>query len=202
MDISRSDRRVGADDHGSVLEPPVRLRAGTVSRGIGIMNSRSRARADFAAIAAEYRAVATRDPRLFGFGYLAGDPATGAPGPFLWFAGVEELLGFLRTTEVALLQFDDDEADRLAAQLERATGATRDLARIDRDALSAAFEGWNEILWIGTFGDLCAKGGATTTGLRAAFRRDAQLGEHAGPISDDECASFVAYLSRLCPTIE
>ena len=162
----------------------------------------SRARADFAAVAAVYREVAGRDPRRFGYGYLAGDPATGAPGPLLWFATPDELFAFLRSTEVDLLQFDDLDAQRLEASLGRAIGATRDLARVDRDALSAAFEGWNEILWIGMFADLCAKGGALNTGLRAAFRREHRLGEHAGPIGEDEMDAFVAYLGRLCPTIE
>jgi hypothetical protein len=154
---------------------------------------------DLPASTARYREAAARDPRDFVYGYVAGDPATGAAGPFLWFATPEALLTFLRTVEVSLLGFDEDDAQRIAAALARVVASTRDLARIDRAALSAAFAGWSQILWIGTFPDLCSKGGAWSTGLRAAFRVEHGLGEHPGPIGDDEQMAFVGYLRGLCP---
>jgi len=144
-----------------------------------------------------YRTAAERDPRRRGFGYLAGDPATGAPGAFLWFATVDELLAFMCTVEVDLLRFDSGESGRIAASLTRAIRRAGSLARIDRDELSAAFEGWCEILWIGTFADLCTRGGALATEVRAGFRAESDLDEHAGPIADEEMDLFVAHLTRM-----
>jgi hypothetical protein len=106
-----------------------------------------------------YREAAGRDPRRFPLGYLASDPGTGAVGAFVWFATLGDLLGFLRTTEVDLLRLEPGEADAVVRWLDRTAGATRDVTRIDRDALSAAFAGWVEIAWLGTFGDLCERGG-------------------------------------------
>jgi hypothetical protein len=157
----------------------------------------SAAGSSFLQAVAEYRAAAERDPRRFACGYLAGDPATGARGAFLWFATPDELFGFLRTVEVDLLQFGADEAARIVANVRRATGRSSNLARVDRDALSAAFEGWCEILWIGTFADLSARGGTFATDVRAHFRADNELDQHAGPISDAEMNPFVAHLRRL-----
>jgi hypothetical protein len=142
-----------------------------------------------------YRVSAARDPRTWGFGYLAAEPSTGAVGSFVWFATPAELFEFLATTEVALLQFDERDSTRLAVSVRRAIGTTRDVARIERAALSAAFEGWCEIAWLGTFAELCAKGGSFATQLRLDFRIDCGLGGHAGPIADDELDRFVAYLA-------
>ena len=142
-----------------------------------------------------YRAAASRDPRRHGFGYLAAEPASGAVGSFVWFATPSELFEFLATIEVALLQFDERDATRLTVSIRRAIGTCRDVTRLDRGAVSAAFEGWCEIQWLGTFAELCGKGGPFATQLRADFRRDCGLGAHAGPIDDDELESFVAYLS-------
>jgi len=143
--------------------------------------------------------AAARDPHRSGFGYLAGDPASGAVGAFVWFATLAEMLDFLSTTEIALLRFEDQESVRIAASLGRAIGTTRDVTRLDRHALSEAFEGWSEILWIGTFADLCAKGGTLQTSLRASFRADLGFGEHAGPIADGELEQFVTYLTAAAP---
>jgi hypothetical protein len=146
-------------------------------------------------VAAEaYRAAAARDPRRFPFGYLAADP-TGAPGAFVWFPTAEQLVGCLVDTEVALLRFDADESAVISASLRRAIGSTRDVARLDRHAISAAFMGWCEILWVGTLADLCTRGGMFQAALRADFRSDLGLGEHGGPIADDEVERFVAYLA-------
>ena len=46
----------------------------------------------FTGAVAAYREVALRDPRRYGFGYLAADPATGSPGAFLWFASAAEMV--------------------------------------------------------------------------------------------------------------
>lgn len=146
-----------------------------------------------AAIAA-YEEAARRDPRTAAFGYLAGDPATGAIAPVLWFASLPELLHFLQTSEVALLRFDDDDERRVKASLARAVAGRRSVAQIDRERVSAAFEGWSEVLWLGTFAELCEKGGTFPTGVRAAFRRAHGLGEHAGPVGEVEVAAFVAFL--------
>lgn len=151
----------------------------------------------FAAAVAAYVEATRRDPRQAGFGYLAGDPATGATGMFVWFATPDELLGFLQSVEIELLRFDEADARRVAGWLARAIGGTRNLKLLDREALSSAFEGWCEILWIGTFSELCEKGGPLITDVRLAFRRERDLGEHAGPIGDDETDAFVAFLRSL-----
>ena len=144
-----------------------------------------------------HRAASLRDPRRFPFGYLAGDPGTGALAPTVWFETADELIGFLLDTEVALLQFEEREAQRIAASLDRVIGTTRDPRRLDCSELSAAFEGWCEILWIGTFADLCTRGGRIQKSLRLAFRKDVRLGEHAGPIADDEIDDFVEWLREV-----
>jgi len=146
-----------------------------------------------AAVAA-YERAARRDPRIASFGYLAADPATGAVAPFLWFATFGEMLEFLQTAEVALLRFDEADRRRVTASLARAVAGRRSVGRLDRERLTAAFEGWSEVLWLGTFAELCATGGTLPTGVRAAFRRAHDLGEHAGPIGDGEIAAFVAFL--------
>jgi hypothetical protein len=151
----------------------------------------------FAAAVAAYGEAARRDPRHAGFGYLAGDPATGATGMFVWFATPDELLGFLQSVEIELLRFDEADARRVAGWLARAIGSTRNLKLLDREALSSSFEGWCEILWIGTFSELCEQGGPLLTSVRRTFRRERGLGEHAGPIGDDETDAFVAFLRSL-----
>jgi hypothetical protein len=150
---------------------------------------------DLALATARYGEATARDPRRCAFGYLAGDPGSGAIGSFVWFGTAPEMLEFLSTVEVRLLQFDDRESADIIASLERAIGTTLDVRRLDRHAISAAFDGWCEILWIGTFGDLCERGGAFQTSLRLGFRTADDLGEHGGPIADDELERFVAYLA-------
>ena len=44
-----------------------------------------------------HRAASLRDPRRFAFGYLAGDPGTGALAPTVWFATMDDLIAFLET---------------------------------------------------------------------------------------------------------
>jgi len=150
-------------------------------------------RAYVAAVAA-YEQAARRDPRTASFGYLAADPATGAVAPFLWFATLGEMLEFLQTAEVALLRFDDADRRRVTASLARAVAGRRSIGQLDRERLTAAFEGWSEVLWLGTFSELCEKGGTLPTGVRAAFRRANGLGEHAGPLGESDLAAFVAFL--------
>ena len=142
-----------------------------------------------------HQTAARRDPRRFPFGYLAGDPSTGALGPLVWFASPDEMFDFLVGPEVYLLLFDERDTVRIRGSLRRAIGTTRDVGRLDRGALSDAFEGWSEIVWIGTFADLCSRGGDVPTRLRRAFRADRQLGDHAGPIGDDELEPFVAWIA-------
>jgi hypothetical protein len=148
-------------------------------------------------LADAHRAASLRDPRSYPFGYLAGDPDSGALAPMVWFATADELIGFLRETEVALLQFEPQEAERILVSIDRVIGATRDPRRFDCGQLSAAFEGWCEILWAGTFADLCTRGGSMQKSLRLAFRRDVRLGEHAGPIADEEIGDFVDWLREV-----
>src|SRR5260221_1808345 len=83
-------------------------------------------------LAALYREATERDPRRFAFGYLAGDPETGARATLLWFATPGEMLDFLCTNEVALLQFDERDVARMTAALRRVIGNTRDVSRLDR----------------------------------------------------------------------
>ncbi len=146
---------------------------------------------------AAYRAAVSRDPRHFPWGCLAGDSSAAALGPFLWFATPADLLAGLACIEVDLLCFDEDEAERIRRAVEQVCAATRDPGRIDLRALCMAFEGWTEIVWLGRFADLCERGGELATGLRRAFREACKLGEHAGPIAEEECDAFVAYLQRL-----
>lgn len=141
-----------------------------------------------------HRSASLRDPRSYPFGYLAGDPGTGALAPMVWFATADELIAFLREIEVALLQFDARDAERIVVSIDRVIGTTRDPRRFDCAQLSAAFEGWCEILWAGTFADLCMRGGSMQKTLRLAFRKDVRLGEHAGPIGDEEIDDFVEWL--------
>ena len=141
-----------------------------------------------------HRVASRRDPRRFPFGYLARDPDTGALSSMVWFATAEDMIAFLHETEVALLRFEPRDAQRIVASLGRVIGTTRDPRRLDCGQLSAAFEGWCEILWAGTFADLCMRGGSMQKSLRVAFRNDVGLGEHAGPIADDEVDEFVGWL--------
>lgn len=147
-------------------------------------------------LADAHRAAALRDPRRYPVGYLAGDPGTGALAPMVWFATMDDLIDFLLDTEIALLQFDERDTARIASALGHEIGATRDPRRLDPGRLSAAFEGWCQILWLGTFADLCTRGGDVPKHLRLAFRNDTRLGEHAGPIGDDEMDDFVEWLQN------
>lgn len=141
-----------------------------------------------------YEEAAARDPRVAGCGYLAGDPATRAVGSFVWFATPAEMFDFLAGPEIDLLQFDDGDARRMALSVRRVLRGVESVARVDRDLLSACFEGWSEILWLGFFVDLRERGGSFPTGLRASFRRENGSGDHAAPIADDELGAFVAWL--------
>lgn len=142
-----------------------------------------------------HREAAERDPRRCGFGYLAKEPTSGALASFVWFATPAELLEFLATVEVALLAFEERDATRLSVSVRRVFRATRDLVRIDRGALTAAFEGWCEIAWLGTFAELRDRGGPFATQLRADFRAALGIGGHGLPVADDELDRFVAYLA-------
>ena len=116
-----------------------------------------------------YEEAATRDPRVAGCGYLAGDPATRAVGSFVWFPTPAEMFDFLAGPEVDLLQFDDDDARRMATSVRRVLRGVESVARVDRDLLSACFEGWSGIVWLGSFVDLRERGGSFPTALRASF---------------------------------
>lgn len=146
---------------------------------------------------AAYRAAVSRDPRRFPWGYVAGDSSAGVLGSFLWFATPADLVAGLTRIEVDLLCFDERDAARIRRAVEQTCAATRDPGRIDLRALCTAFEGWTEIVWLGRFVELCERGGELTTGLRRAFRETCDLGEHAGPIAEDERDAFVAYLRSL-----
>jgi hypothetical protein len=141
-----------------------------------------------------YAEAAGRDPRAAGCGYLAGDPATRAVGAFVWFPTPAEMFAFLAGPEVDLLRFGDEDARRMAASVQRTLRGVGALARVDRNLLSACFEGWSEIVWLGSFMELCERGGAFPTDARAAFRRARGTGDHAGPIADDERDAFVTWL--------
>ena len=141
-----------------------------------------------------YAEAAGRDPRDAGCGYLAGDPATRAVGAFVWFPTAAEMFAFLAGPEVDLLRFGGEDARRMAASVQRTVRGVTSLARVDRDLLSACFEGWSEIVWLGSFGELRERGGAFPTDTRAAFRRASGTGDHAGPIADDELDAFVTWL--------
>lgn len=148
----------------------------------------------------EYVAAAARDPRRHPFGYLAIDPYTGSRGAFLWFDTMRDLGDALCTVEVGLLRLAADEEARIGRSVRRILGATSNPARIDLDALAAAFEGWSAIAWVGAFGDLCTRGGELPTSLRAAYRQHARHAAHPGPIADDELEAFVRFLGRLSGT--
>jgi len=143
-----------------------------------------------------HREAAERDPRRNGYGYLAREPSSGALASYVWFATPSQLLEFLATVEVALLAFDERDATRLSVSLRRVFRTTHDLARIDRNALSVAFEGWCEIAWLGTFAELRDRGGPFATQLRADFRADCGIGGHGLPVADDEIDRFVDYLAN------
>lgn len=141
-----------------------------------------------------YAEAAARDPRDAGCGYLAGDPATQAVGSFVWFRTPAEMFAFLAGPEVDLLCFGGEEARRMAASVQRTLRGVASLARVDRDPLSACFEGWSEIVWLGSFAELCERGGRFPTDTRAVFRRESGTGDHAGPIAYDELDAFVTWL--------
>lgn len=146
---------------------------------------------------AEYQAAARRDPRRAGWGYVAADPASGAVGELLWFATPAELKAFLAGPEVELLGFDGAESRRIASSVRRVLRDSGALERVDRDLLSACFEGWTEILWLGSFAELRERGGPVATATRAEFRRRRGGGPDAAPITDDEVEDFVAFLRTL-----
>lgn len=144
--------------------------------------------------------AANRDPRAASCGYLAGDPATRAVGSFVWFRTPAEMLAFLAGSEIDLLCFEGDDVRRMAASVQRVLRGVTTLARVDREMLSACFEGWSEIVWLGSFAELRDRGGTFPTELRVAFRRARGTGEHAGPVADDEIDAFVAFLRGIGDT--
>lgn len=148
----------------------------------------------FARASSAYVKAAARDPRVAGCGYLAADPATRAVGSFVWFATPGEMFDFLAGPEVDLLQFDDADSWRMAVSVRRVLRGVESVARVNRDLLSACFEGWTEIVWLGSFAELRERGGSFPTGLRASFRGENGSGNHAAPIADDEIDEFVAWL--------
>jgi len=143
---------------------------------------------------ARYCEVARRDPREFSFGYLAADGATGAVGPFLWFADLGELVRFVATTELGLLRLSPilhvGVTDALAATVRR----ERDVARLPL-AFTAAFCGWTEFLWVGRFADLCEADGPVPAGLRAELRSTPHGCGSDDPLRPDEVPALVALLS-------
>lgn len=151
---------------------------------------------------AHYANAARRDPRRYPFGYVAADLATGARGPFLWFSSPRELFDFLCTVEVTLLQFDAEESARISASLRRTLDGLQTVERVDTGELTAAFEGWNEILWIGTLYEFCERGGELGREARVTFRTESGRGAHALPIADDELDGFVELLTAFPASVE
>ena len=163
--------------------------------GYQAMDSESPSNQDeFARALRAHGEAASRDPREAGCGYLAGDPATRAVGSFVWFRSPAEMFAFLAGPEIDLLRFDGDDVLRMKASVQRVLRGVTTLARVDGEMLSACFEGWSEIVWLGSFAELRERGGTFPTDLRAAFRRASGTGEHAGPIADDEVDAFVEFL--------
>jgi len=161
------------------------------------MDESSRAeRPDEAAgrLARAYVAAARRDPRDAPFGYLAIDPTTGARGAFLWFASPTALVSALATIEVGLLGLDAGVAASVEHAARRGSPAR---GRFDQVAITAAFQGWSEIAWIGSFYELCSQGGEFAVSLRAAFRERLVGRGHAGPVCDTEMEDFICYLVSL-----
>jgi len=141
-----------------------------------------------------YEEAIARGPRVAACGYLAGDPATGAVGSFVWFPTREGMFECLAGPEVDLLQLDDDDASRMAVSVRRVLRDVGPVARVDLGRLSACYEGWSEILWLGGFVELRERGGSFSTGLRASFRRRNGGRDHAAPIAGDELDDFVRWL--------
>ena len=163
--------------------------------GYQAMDSESPSNQDeFARALRAHGEAASRDPREAGCGYLAGDPATRAVGSFVWFRSPAEMFAFLAGPEIDLLRFDGDDVLRMKASVQRVLRGVTTLARVDGEMLSACFEGWSEIVWLGSFAELRDRGGAFPTDLRAAFRRASGTGGHAGPIADDEVDEFIIFL--------
>lgn len=142
---------------------------------------------------ARYAEVAGRDPREFPLGYLAADGATGAIAPFLWFRDQGELLRFVATTELGLLRLTPPvhvDVTRALAKL------VRRQHRLDRlaAALTAAFDGWTEILWVGSFADLCGAADDVPAATRAELRRQRDGTELEAALTPEELPDMVGLL--------
>jgi len=142
---------------------------------------------------ARYGEAARRDPRAFPVGYLAADGTTGAIAPFLWFPDQGELLRFVATTELGLLRLTPPahvDVTRALASILRRPRALDRLA----SALSAAFDGWTEVLWAGTFADLCSAPDGVPAALRAELRWTRDGTEVDAALAPHEVPELVALL--------
>ena len=149
---------------------------------------------EFEQACAAHAAAAARDPRRLPVGLLAGDPSGEAIGDFLWFASGEDLFQFLKHGEVTLLQLDQPDASGIRAALDRLVVAAGNVESVSPDAITAAFGGWDKILWLGRFEDLCQGASEFASSLREEYRARRGGPRGDGPIDAVEVEAFVEFL--------
>lgn len=140
-----------------------------------------------------YGEAARRDPRRFPVGYLAADGATGAVGPFLWFRDLGDLMRFVATIELGLLRLSPVPHARVTDALAAMVRRERDVTGLPL-ALSTAFRGWTEFLWVGRFIDLCHADGTIPTALRAELRSTPAGAGPDVPLDDGEVPDLLELL--------
>lgn len=113
------------------------------------------------------------DPRRSPFGLYASDDWAGGAGLFHWYPTADALLAAIREDLVhAFFDADDNEAETVARDAAAVLEGVRDLRELDealRKRLNELFDGVQELVWVGTFTQLCESDDEWASELRCSF---------------------------------
>ena len=140
--------------------------------------------------------ASARDPRQAKFGIVTEDRSTGlSMHVALWFETLEQVAEFLMRAVPYLYSGEgeaiEDEVRPLVESIVK-DGLTEGII----DEINAYTHDWEDLVWGGTFDELCRAETQVTTSIVAMFREARDLDE-TGPIAESEVDEFVDFLAEL-----
>lgn len=142
---------------------------------------------------ARLEAAHDADPRTHFHGFFSRDDLSGGVGMFHWYASREARLESIAVDLPLLVDKDDPELTKAIRAAAHEPNHLADGALLE--ALQEQLEGLQELVWIGTFDELCASTSDWPGEVRSEFH-----GDEDGPRSPDrtirveERDAFVAFL--------